>query len=325
MPGAAVARRYAGLMPRRPRGHLPDLRARRRARVAARVIPLRAEAPAHPEVTGLPDLDDDEAWLVLADLWQAQDDPRGLVVALNHAWGAATHEARPAVERALAAVVAAHAEALVGPDLAPHLAERGGSVAVTWSRCWIAAARCTLRPPGRLPTVDAAISALATAVPRHQTVRLQLHAEADGGVPQLEPTAQAIDRWPWPHLDALTIGPHADPGSLRVGDLSPWLRPPTLRHLFVEGSGILYDGALRHPRLEHLTLRTTAVWDRLAQALARADLPRLRVLELVVREPDVGAGREWVDAFLDRLPPLQSQRVVLGDVVWTGSSPSEGR
>lgn len=287
---------YPGPMPRR--AHRPALhRPRRRRRLE---VPPAAWAPAEPLAPldeALPDLDDDEAWLVLGDQWQARGDARGVVVALAAAAEAAEGARRAALAAELRRVVGRCADDLVGPDLAPHLAEREGAVRLTWRRVLAVEATCTLGPPGRAPTPDAAAVALLAAAPAHRLRRLHLTATLPAS---LEPTAEATRGWPLPHLETLVLG---DPmGDLRLGDVGRWIAVPTLRHLTLAGPGALSDGPLEHPDLQTLHLHTPVVWDRLARALSRADLPRLRHLHLEVTRPEIGAGVGWVAPLLARLP-----------------------
>ncbi len=283
-------------MPRR--AHRPDAhRPRRRRRLE---VPPAAFAPAEPLPPldeALPDLDDDDGWLVLGDQWQARGDARGVVVALAAAAEAAEGPRRASLCAELRRVVGRCAEALVGPDLASHLSERQGTVRVTWRRVLAVEASCRLEPPGRAPAPDAAAEALLAAAPAHRLRRLHLTATLPAS---LEPTAEATRGWPLPHLEALVLG---DPeGDLRLGDVGRWLAVPTLRHLTLAGSGALSDGPLAHTDLESLHLHTPVVWDRFAHALSRADLPRLRRVHLDVTRPEIGAGVSWIAPLLRRLP-----------------------
>jgi uncharacterized protein (TIGR02996 family) len=288
---------------------------------------VREEIPAEPGAARNPELeaalretpDNADAALVYGDWLQAQGDPRGELIAAQHAlaWaGRRAERAGSPRRRALAAEVArlrapydAQLRALaLRFDLCAPDAERGRLQAV-WGLGFIERARLAhdyfageLGDAASLEEVLGAFLALPSARLLRE-LTLGLWRDSDGQCAYGGAFA-ALARARPPALRRLHVADFRYPREIEIswtdlGDLSPiWEALPGLRELELQ-AGSMELGRVRAPELRSFEVRTGGLSRASARAIAAAEWPRLE--RLVVWFGDSSYGAE---AGVDDLRPI---------------------
>ncbi|WP_163997168.1 TIGR02996 domain-containing protein [Pyxidicoccus caerfyrddinensis] len=265
-----------------------------------------------------------EGYLVYGDWLQAQGDPRGELVALQHALflaqddphgeririSAWSDEARE-LERKVAEALRTHRGVLLGHALAEAVVE--GMLRVGWHLGFIHDA--SVEGTGDAPPRELSVEEMLKLLLAHPSARflqeLNLGPIADMGGHDFQPLIRVIAKAAPRALRTLLVGDFDAPGndwptsSSFVGDLTP-LYPalPQLRSLRVVGTGIRL-GAIDLPELREFRLETTALSLEAVRSIAHARWPKLERLEVWFGSTAAGA-----EGGVDDLQPLLDARGV---------------
>jgi uncharacterized protein (TIGR02996 family) len=224
------------------------------------------------------DVDDTDAYLVYADALQAAGDPRGELIALQHA---ATPKARKA-ERALLDKHRAHFFGALAESTGPADKTIGRApLHVEWHLGFFRSARLSWPERGGF---DKALATLL-ALPSARFLR-HLSIGATSGSDQViyGPVAKQLARARLPHLRSLYLGDfeveHWEVNWTAVGNLAPIFKAfPKLERLHVRGRDVVL-GKLTHSALRELAIHTDGRVAPVVKALANAKLPKLERLSL---------------------------------------------
>jgi len=234
---------------------------------------------------------DVEAWMVYGDLLQRQGDPRGELMALQHAAEArraANPRARGPVQAAVGKHLAKHAPALLGP-LASYVKDVRDPAAPPffWRSGFIH--RLVLASGGD------DLGAITEAVLRHPSGRLlqELGVRSEGR-DDVHAVLDVIRREPPRALQELDLFARADLGDL--GDV--WAAVPRLRRLALTARSFEL-GELRVPAVQRARFLGLALSPRCIHAIAAAAWPVLERLEL-----RIGNRFGKVSAAFEDLRPL---------------------
>jgi uncharacterized protein (TIGR02996 family) len=266
-----------------------------------------SSAPICPELEAaiIEDPDDIGGYLVYADWLQARGDPRGELIALQHALGSAIDEnTRTSLAQAERELREIHAPRLLG-----ELAAFAEGVRLTWRFGFVDEARLALNwPDGPVRPFD--LESALRALLLLPAARL-LRVLAFGLVGELTGAFRILEaHGPLPNLRELHLGDF-DPSEAVVLSVSlgarppPWAQLPRLTRLVVR-AGTFSLGALELPHLTELELQAAALdRDHLA-AIREGHLPGLRVLRLHFGHTrctldDVRAALEACPATLEEL------------------------
>lgn len=279
-----------------------ELAARRSAAVDAQLAQARAVDVRFTELERAicDDLDDVANYVVLADHLQREGDPRGELIALQLAG-----ETDPKPFKASQKHLDAHHATLIGP-LVPHqkVHDDSGEDAFIWRRGYIH--RAKLSCPEDADT-DAAVPDILELLLRHPSGRflaelvIGMHGSFDSG---LEDVVRTLAEHGAPALRMLHLGDFEYPDQseiswFEVGDVSAlWPAAPRLAHLIVQGASIRL-GAIAHPALARLEIRTGGLPADAARAIATMQCPRLAHLDVWYGEENYGG-----DATIDDIAPL---------------------
>ncbi len=257
--------------------------------------------------------DNTDAALVYGDWLQAQGDPRGELIAAQHALALAPRRKslvdevlrlRAPYDAQLRALVERH-------DLSGHDAKRG-RLQVVWGLGFMRSARlahdyfATDLGDADLGETLSAFLALPSAR-LLQELTIGLWRDADGQC-EYGDVAEVLARVRPPALRKLHLADFEYPSETEIswtelGDLEPlWAVLPRLRELVLQGGGAAL-GAIRAPSLRSFELRTGGLAAASARAIAAAEWPELERLVVWFGDPQYGG-----DAGLDEIQPLLGRR-----------------
>jgi len=240
------------------------------------------------------DLDAREPFLVLADYLQSKGDPRGELITLQ-----LRGEDDARIWKAAHAHLRAHDATLIGP-LAAHqrVHDDSDADAFTWRRGYIHRARLSCTDG------DASVVDILDLLLRHPSGRflaelvIGLDGDHDSGLADVVTSLAAHGA---PALRMLHLGDFQYPDEVEmswfeVGDLSPlWTAGvPRLAHLIVQGASIQL-GAIAHPALARLEIRTGGLPAETARAIATMKCPRMAHLEVWYGDEGYGADASLAD------------------------------
>lgn len=238
--------------------------------------------------------DDPAPYLVYSDWLTLRGDPRGRLIALQHAY---EQQPSPEIRVEIEALLAEHGDVLM-----PQLESTAELPALRWRWGFVHVARIHRIHP--TPSYAVRMRGLF----KHPSARflrgLILARPATGRTPGGNDAIEALASAP-ETLVSLFLGQHPPdrepkPAGVHEFALSKayllWSRSPPVRELIldVEEHRI---GPIVAPKLERLELRDRSMTREATRALSVAELPRLRSLRL-----DIGYG--WRPA-LDRFPMLE--------------------
>ena len=224
-------------------------------------------------------VDDTDAYLVYGDWLQGQGDPRGELIALQHARTAKAKKAE-------AELLAKHASLFLLED-----------VVVEWHLGFWKSARI-------VDDTKAVLRKLA----RHPSAKLLRHlsfGRTHGRRQvQYEPIIKQLVKQRWPHLRGLDFGDFPDEDWQvewsYVGNITPLYKAfPKLERLRLYGNRVEL-GTMQHANLRELAIRTDVPIAPVIAALGRAKLPKLERLALDLGQDNVAMG----GLFNGRVPSL---------------------
>jgi hypothetical protein len=269
---------------------LAELDDTHRADVRA-ALAVISDEPRNLELEAALDSDDPAAFAVLADWLAERDHPRGALIALQ-----LRAESDHALEPAVAKHIADHAITLLG-ELAMSDVLRA-EPAFAWKRGFIDAARLTIADAAsQSPHTLAALLQLLLAhgsARRLRELRLGLNGSNDAGLAELVEILGAKR----PALRKLVVGEFTREQSelswFVVGSIAPVWQLPELRELVVRGAEIEL-GTIEHAKLERLVIEAGGLPRAAARALAAAQLPSLRHLDISCGDRAYGTTAELDD------------------------------
>jgi uncharacterized protein (TIGR02996 family) len=246
------------------------------------------------------DPDDADAYSVFSDWLQQQGHPRGELIALQ--LGA---ESDPSLQAAADGYLLDHTPELLGPLLLHRQTHDGSDrEAFRWRRGFIDHARLSYDENAvDRPVSVAEILGLLLAHPSGR-----LLASLDLGMngmndESLDDVLAILIAQPPATLRALLLGDftqeQSDISYFNIGDVAPlWPALSGLRKLVVHG-GVFELGTIEHALLEHAEFKTGGLSAENAQAIATAQWPRLRHLDVWYGDPNYGG-----EATIDDVLPL---------------------
>jgi uncharacterized protein (TIGR02996 family) len=210
------------------------------------------------------DVDGVDAYLVYADWLQTQNDPRGELIAVQHAL---MQKPSAKLRKAEAALLAKH-------DFAGGL-----EIAVEWHLGFFSSIYFTAREGDK--SIDELVRR-ALALPSARYVRHLAFGQTAETEAKYEPLAKLLSKQKLPFLRSLEFGRCEDDWEVswtNVGSLAPLYKAfPKLECLRVAGSSIAL-GSLALPKLRELEIQSNWPGDILT-VLSKAKLPKLERLEL---------------------------------------------
>jgi len=277
------------------RAHLPIEVAERSAELAQRRRADRSPPTGEPTNSELEraiveNPEDAAAYSVLAD-WLQDRHPRGELIALQ-----LRAETDPGLRATVDRYLAAHSDVLLG-SLASYQLTRDGRErpALVWRRGFID--RLVLSYDMDLvelddPTSCAEILELAMIHPSARLLRaidVGVNGAANEG--SLADVVEALAQNPPAYLRDVLLGDfdreQSEISWFHIGNVAPIWTIPTLRRLVVHGAEFEL-GTIAHAHLERLEIQTGNLSVANALALANANLPALRHLDIWYGDPNYG-------------------------------------
>ncbi|WP_163784349.1 WGR domain-containing protein [Myxococcus vastator] len=229
--------------------------------------------------------DTDDGYLVYADWLQGQGDPRGELIALQHAQRQAQGAEATRLKRKAAALYKEHQGTLLGASLMSMLGEK--SLTLAWHLGFIRGARVAASDFDADPDFD--IVEVLTMLLRHPSGRflqeLTLGLPDRDGDPGYNEVVKVLTKWAPTTLKTLFIGDFVFPDEAELswvplGNLAPLLKAlPQLTSLRLRG-GDARLGTLDLPELRRFILESAALPRTAVQAIASAKWPKLEHLEV---------------------------------------------
>jgi uncharacterized protein (TIGR02996 family) len=237
-------------------------------------------------IEGAPD--DPAPYLVYGDWLQTQGDPRGTLIALQHAGEAKT----PAGAKARAGArkhLDAHTDTLLG-ELAKY--PKGDyclGLALTWRRGFIESVELDHESPaGKRFDAKKCLEQLL-AHPSAQFLReLSVH-RVDAKTNDYRPIVRLLAERKLPTLRKLTIEPMEELGpkkSILGGLSSLWASCPNLTSLHLNGNDVVF-GKIQLPKLQRFSIDSRNLSKQAMASICAAKWPALESME--IRPGDVGA------------------------------------
>ncbi|MFP2909743.1 TIGR02996 domain-containing protein [Pyxidicoccus sp. 3LFB2] len=263
------------------------------------------------EAAILQDPDTVDAYLVYADALQRRGDPRGELIARQHAaLGATLRSEAWRFQGEADALIWEHEEVLLG---ALADAVESEELQLEWHLGFIRSARVAQADPDSTLDVPATVEALL-AHPSGRFLRdLTVGMVSFGDLNQYFAVIQAVERAGGSQtLRSVFLGDYAYPSEwpisfTQVGDVSPlYAVLPRLRTLRLRGGGVEL-GDLDLPELRELTVETGGLPLAAVRSVMSARLPNLERLELWFGSPRYGG-----EAGLEDLRPLLDGEVLPG-------------
>lgn len=229
--------------------------------------------------------DADDGYLVYADWLQGQGDPRGELIALQHAQRQAQGAEATRLKRKVAALYKENQGALLGAGLTSMLGEK--SLTLAWHLGFIRGARVAASDRDADPDFD--IVEVLTMLLRQPSARflqdLTLGLPDRDGDAGYNDVVKVITKWAPTTLKTLFIGDFVFPDESEIswvtlGNLAPMLKAlPQLTALRLRG-GDARLGTLEFPELRRFTLESGGLPRPAIQAIASAKWPKLEQLEV---------------------------------------------
>jgi uncharacterized protein (TIGR02996 family) len=247
--------------------------------------------------------------LVYADWLLGKADPRGELIVAQHQLAERPGDKKR--QQAAARILADRGDYFMPAGLAASRSSES-----SWHLGYLDRVRLARRTARTTP-IDAVLIELL-AHPSARFLRgLVLGPLGDDGPYKYGPLVAAISAAAPPLLAELVIGDFTPRDTTlrftHVGNVSPLLaKLPHLRTLVVRGGVVSFGAAVRHAKLESLTIDTSSLATAFAK-LARGNMPALRSLELSA--PNLSPTTTELAHLLANLPRLR--RLVLRDTVDT--------
>lgn len=241
----------------------------------------------------------DDSWLVYADALQAAGDPRGELIAINHAIATNTGAKRQSSEAERLALLKEHADAIYGP-----LKDKLSLVEIEWKWCVAAQLTLTVEAKHDIPGLAKALLAspvleqlqalrVVVKTPTETVVKLQAPLKAlAAGLPESCTSLEIIDERA--QRSRILVSADYDPSSnlVELGSLDTLWSMKQLEslRLIVADTEQIELGTIDAPALREfafLGLRWAQPYSgssRMAQTLAEASWPKLESLALRIPE-----------------------------------------
>ncbi|MCY1014944.1 TIGR02996 domain-containing protein [Pyxidicoccus sp. MSG2] len=253
----------------------------------------RSDSASNPELEAsiLQAPDNADAYLVYGDWLQRQGDPRGELIALQHAAMRARGDEARKLKEEVSAFIGAHRATLLG-ELADALdeAELEDDLAVEWHLGFIRTARVGQKDQYSGRDIAGLVKQLlthpSTRFLRGLTIGMASFEPPNDYLDVIKALIEALrERGGSKTLQHLFIGDFQYPEEVRMsgsflGDLRPlYALLPDLRSLRLRGSEAVL-GNIDVPELREFTLETTCLSPHAAKAIAAAKWPKLERLEV---------------------------------------------
>ncbi|MFP2906113.1 WGR domain-containing protein [Pyxidicoccus sp. 3LFB2] len=255
-----------------------------------------------------------DGYLVYGDWLQSEGDPRGELIALQHALLQAKGAEATALKRKVAALLKKHQDVLLGAPLASMLG--GKTLTVEWHLGFIRSARVAAGGYGDDPEfqVDETLAMLLAHPSARFLQELTLGLANNEGENDYSDLIKRITKAAPKALRKLFIGDFVFPDESEiswseVGNVAPLYKAlPQLRSLHLRG-GELSLGKIDLPELRDFTLESGGLDRGSVKAIAAANWPKLERMEVWFGSEDYGAGGDvkYIQPILDAtgLPELQ--------------------
>ncbi|AKQ67208.1 Putative cytoplasmic protein [Myxococcus hansupus] len=229
--------------------------------------------------------DDADGYLVYADWLQGQGDPRGELIALQHAMSRARGAEVTKLKRKVAALQKEHEGTLLGVGLSAMVGEKALQAGWRWG--FIYSARVT--SPDYDADADFDIVDTLSMLLQHPSGRLL--RDLTLGIPDRDGDAdytrltKVLTKWPPKALSRLFMGDFLFPDEselswVRLGNLAPVIQAlPHLTELRLRGGDVRL-GALELPELQRFTLESAGLPKAAWQSITSAQWPKLEHLEV---------------------------------------------
>jgi uncharacterized protein (TIGR02996 family) len=253
----------------------------------------RSDSASNPELEAaiIQDPDNADAYLVYGDWLQGQGDPRGELIALQHAAMLARGEEATKLEEQVSAFLGHHRETLLG-DLADALdeAELEDDLRVEWHLGFIRTARVGQKDPysGRdiAKLVEQLLTHPSTRFLRGLTLGMASFEPPNDYTDVIKALTEALrERGGSKTLQHLFIGDFQHPEDTRISgsfldDVWPLYELlPNLRSLRLRGDAAAL-GNIDLPELREFTVETSSLHPLSVKAIATAKWPKLERLEV---------------------------------------------
>lgn len=236
-----------------------------------------------------------DGYLVYGDWLQSQGDPRGELIALQHALLQAKGAEATALKRKVSALLKKHQDLLLGAPLASMLG--GKTLSVEWHLGFIRSARVAIAGYGEDPEfeIDETLSMLLAHPSARFLQELTLGLADNEGENEYGGLMRLIAKAGPKALRKLFIGDFVFPDETEiswthVGNVAPLYKAlPQLRSLHLRG-GEVSLGKIDLPELRDFTLESGGLDRGSVKAIAAASWPKLERLEVWFGAEEYGAG-----------------------------------
>jgi uncharacterized protein (TIGR02996 family) len=241
-----------------------------------------------------------DGYLVYGDWLQSQGDPRGELIALQHAQLQAKGAEATALKRKVAALLKKHQDLLLGTRLSTMLGEP--TLKVEWHLGFIRSARVAVEEYGADPEfhIDETLSMLLAHPSARFIQELTLGLSDNEGQNEYGDLIRLIAKAAPRALRKLFIGDYVFPDDTEiswthVGNVAPLYKAlPQLRSLHLRGGDVSL-GKVELPELREFIVETGGLPRAAVKSIAAAHWPRLERLEVWFGAEEYGAGGDEDD------------------------------
>ncbi|WP_164016878.1 WGR domain-containing protein [Pyxidicoccus trucidator] len=253
----------------------------------------KANKELEAAILGAPEVAD--GYLVYGDWLQSQGDPRGELIALQHALLQAKGAEATALKRKVAALLKKHQDVLLGAPLASMLG--GKTLTVEWHLGFIRSARVAIAGYGEDPEfqIDETLAMLLAHPSARFLQELTLGMADNEGENEYGALIKLITKAAPKALRKLFIGDFVFPDEMEIswtdlGNLAPlYTAFPQLRSLHLRGGGASM-GKIDLPELREFIVESGGLSRPAVKAIAAANWPKLERMEVWFGSEEYGAG-----------------------------------
>ncbi len=257
---------------------------------------------SNPELEAaiLKDPDNADGYLVYGDWLQSQGDPRGELIALQHALLGAKGSAASALKKKVSALLSKHRDLLLGTLLPPMLKDE--TLSVQWHLGFLRSAR--VKAPGWGEDPEFEVPEAVALLLAHPSARflqeLVIGLPSNDGDNEYDDVTRAIAKAAPKALRSLFLGDFVYPDETEIswshiGKVSSLYKAvPQLRSLRLRG-GDVDLGKVDLPELREFTVESGGLNRSAVKSIASANWPKLQRLEVWFGSEEYGAGGDEDD------------------------------
>ncbi|WP_163997169.1 WGR domain-containing protein [Pyxidicoccus caerfyrddinensis] len=236
-----------------------------------------------------------EGYLVYGDWFQSQGDPRGELIALQHALSQAKGAEATALKRKAAALLKKHQDVLLGAPLAKMLEDK--TLSIGWNLGFIQSARVAVARYGEDPEfhIDEALKILLAHPSARFLQEVTIGLASNEGENEYSDLIKLVAKSAPKSVRKVFIGDYVFPDETEiswteVGNVAPLYKAlPQLRSLHLRGGEVTL-GKIELPELREFTMESGGLDRGSVKSIAAANWPKLERLEVWFGAEEYGAG-----------------------------------